>query len=434
MFIRFPHEQWKRNQIAIILAASIIFTSFTFVMPFLPFFVSSLGIKGKAVAVWSGIVLSISPFLAAILGPFWGRAADRYGMKIMLTRVLIAMTVHWFLMIFVWNVYSLLALRTLLGLFSGFNAMSIALITHGCPKEKIGRSIGTLQFFQILSVGVGPFVGGILYDSIGLRFTFGITSTFCFISLALIILLYKDIPFTSASDSVTESDVSASASPTHNKHLSFTEILRLPGIFSLMILLFFANLVSRSFSTITPLFVEILSTTKQNLGFISGIIVSFSSFAEAISAFVFGHLAARILPRKLIVLSLTGGAIAILPMAFVQSEYQFLILRILSGLLSGGTLTLAFTTGEALLPSQSRVASYAILSSTALLGGALGPLLSGIIAATDIRVTFPVAAALYLFLIWNTMAGIRKERIVKAQEIESEKMAETKPYIPLPRL
>lgn len=434
MFIRFPQEQWKKNQIAIILAASIIFTSFTFVMPFLPFFVSSLGIKGRAVAVWSGVLLSISPFLAAILGPFWGRAADKYGMKIMVSRVVIAMAIHWFLMIFVWNVYSLLALRTLLGLFSGFNAMSIALITHGCPKDKISRSIGTLQFFQILSVGVGPFIGGILYDSVGLRFTFGITSSFCFISLALIILLYKDIPFTSVSDIVTESIDSSPSSSAFRRELSFSEILRLPGIFSLMVLLFFANLVTRSFSTITPLFVEMLSTTKQNLGFISGIIVSFSSFAEAISAFIFGHLAARVLPRKLIVFSLTGGAIAILPMAFVQSEYQFLILRILTGLLSGGTLTLAFTTGEALLPSQNRVASYAILSSTALLGGALGPLLSGVIAATDIRVTFPVAAALYLFLIWNTLAGIRKERMVKAQEIASEGIAEKKPYIPLPRL
>lgn len=469
MFFKWPEEQWKRNQIAVILAASIVFMGFTFVMPFLPYFVASLGIKGGAVAVWSGILLSVAPLLAALLGPFWGRMADKYGMKLMVGRVLMAMTIHWFLMLFVWDVYSLLALRILLGIFSGFSAMSMALITHGCPKEKIGRSIGMLQSFQILSVGVGPFIGGVLYDLIGLRATFGITSFFCFLSFALIVLFYKDIksealydhrtpayPAASAS-SAASAAVAASLSPVDpaaavalaaskgcagsdatadlkDNKLTSMEIVAIPGVFSLIILLFFANLVSRSFSTVTPLFVEMLSKSRENLGFLSGIIVSFASFAEAASAFVLGHLASKILPKKLVIFALAGGALAVFPMAFVRSEYQFLLLRILAGFLTGGLLTLGFTTGGGIFPERSRATSYAILSSSALLGGAIGPLVSGLIAAAHIRITFFVGAAIYLLLILEAVAGIKREEAMKARERAArKKITEEKPYIPLPR-
>ncbi|MEW5807377.1 MAG: MFS transporter [Acidobacteriota bacterium] len=471
MLLRWPEEQWKRNQIAVILAASIVFMGFTFVMPFLPYFVASLGVKGGAIAIWSGILLSISPLLAALLGPFWGRVADRYGMKIMVGRVLLAMTIHWFLMIFVWDVYSLLALRILLGIFSGFSAMSIALITSGCPKESIGRSIGMLQSFQILSVGVGPFIGGILYDLIGLRAACGITSFLCFISFALIVFFYKDVKNESLSSNVTLGDsVRFGSRASHGlkatlyaedpspydihegetrrrkmentvlqnieseRGLRFMEILRIPGILSIIILLFFANLVSRSFSTVTPLFVEMLSRTKENLGLISGITVSFASFAEAASAFILGHLATKLLPKRLVIFSLAGGVLTVFPMAFVQSEYQFLAMRILAGFLTGGVLTVAFTTGGTLFPERSRATSYAILSSSALLGGAIGPMVSGLIAAAHIRITFFAGAAIYLFLVLETLAGIRREEALKTrEEAARRKIAGEKPYIPLPR-
>ncbi len=293
-------------------------------MPFLPFFVSSLGIKGRAVAIYSGIALSVSPLLAALLGPFWGKMADRFGMKIMFKRVVLAITIHWFLMIFVSNIYTLLALRIMLGLFSGFNAMSIMLITHGCPRDRVGQAIGTLQSFQIISLGVGPFIGGIFYDLIGFRAALAISTTICFISLFIVIFLYKDIkkegPYEnrteppdghfsnlSVEDKNHEESLLNSDYDSH-RPLKFIEVVKIPGILSIILLLFLANLVMRSFSTITPLYVEILSEIKENLGFISGIIVSFSAFSEALSAFVLVKMLSKVSPKKLIIFVLLLGA------------------------------------------------------------------------------------------------------------------------------
>ncbi|HEV8376598.1 MAG TPA: MFS transporter, partial [Candidatus Polarisedimenticolia bacterium] len=124
-----PHETWRRNQLAVNIAAGLVFFGFTLVMPFLPLYVAELGVKGMGrIALWSGLLLSAPPLLAALLGPFWGRVADRTGMKLMVGRVLVTMTVIWGLMFFVQNVYQALALRIILGIFSGFSAMSAALV------------------------------------------------------------------------------------------------------------------------------------------------------------------------------------------------------------------------------------------------------------------------------------------------------------------
>ena len=54
--------------------------------------------------------------LAAILGPLWGRLAERVGMKIMVQRILLVIAIHWGLMYFVTNVWQMLGLRIFLGL------------------------------------------------------------------------------------------------------------------------------------------------------------------------------------------------------------------------------------------------------------------------------------------------------------------------------
>src|SRR5438128_10564349 len=113
-------------------------------------------------------------------------------MRLMAQRATLANCVCWFLMGFCRNVWQLVAIRALLGLLGGFTSVSAALITQLSPKEKTGEVIGTLQSVQILSSAIGPFFGGLLADSIGIRRTFFITGVLMAGAFFSIALLYKD--------------------------------------------------------------------------------------------------------------------------------------------------------------------------------------------------------------------------------------------------
>ena len=56
-------------------------------MPFLPLYFQALGVHDVGeIAMWSGLSLGVTPAFTAMLAPFWGRLADRYGRKIMVER------------------------------------------------------------------------------------------------------------------------------------------------------------------------------------------------------------------------------------------------------------------------------------------------------------------------------------------------------------
>src|SRR5436309_766294 len=130
--------------------------------------------------------------ISAIAGPLWGRLGDRVGMKLMAQRATAANCICWLLMGFSRNVYELVALRAVLGLLGGFNSVSVALVTQLSPKNKTANVIGTLQSVQILSGAIGPFFGGLLAASIGIRKTFFITGIVMGGAFLSIALLYRN--------------------------------------------------------------------------------------------------------------------------------------------------------------------------------------------------------------------------------------------------
>ena len=92
-----------RNLVVTAPAASFIgFMGFTLVMPFLPLYFHLLGVEDVGrVAMWSGLSLGVTPALTALLSPFWGRLADRFGRKIMVERSLASFVIVMSAMAFV---------------------------------------------------------------------------------------------------------------------------------------------------------------------------------------------------------------------------------------------------------------------------------------------------------------------------------------------
>jgi DHA1 family multidrug resistance protein-like MFS transporter len=383
--------QWRKNQLAVTISAALISFGYTLVMPFLPSFVRELGVTSKAgIALWSGVILSISPLVAALSGPIWGRIGDRWGMKVMAQRATAANAVLWFSMGFAQDVYQLLALRALLGLLGGFNSVSVALITQSAPRDKVTQVVGTLQSYQILAAGVGPFLGGVLANVIGVRSTFFVTGLVMVGAVISVFLLYRD----------PAADAKAATGGAENT----SGFWKRPEFLTALMVLFCVNMADRTFGLTVPLFLEELGTTAS---WVAGAIISVATFAEAVSAWMSGKLAARMSLRRLITGRLLLSIAVLLPMIWVHTTQHFSVLRVLLALLAGGMLTLTVSAANDVIPQEYRGTGFALLSSTSMLGGAAGPLVAGALGGWSIRAVFVFNAVVYGLMVGFVYKNVR---------------------------
>ena len=108
--------------------------SFSLVMPFMSIFVEQLGARPGQVELYAGLSVSISALASALVSPIWGGLADRYGRKPMMIRASLVMAFTMGGLAFVPNVFWLLTLRLLNGMFSGYVPNSTALIASQASK------------------------------------------------------------------------------------------------------------------------------------------------------------------------------------------------------------------------------------------------------------------------------------------------------------
>src|SRR5689334_12418288 len=164
---------WRRNLFAVTAASFMGFTGFTLVMPFLPLFIRQLGVTDVGeIALWTGFSLGVTPGVTAILSPWWGRLADRYGRKIMVERSLVSFVVMMAAMAYVTRAWHVLALRVAQGLFAGYGSLSVAMAAESAPRDRMPNAIGLVQTAQRIGPAVGPVVGGVLAGLVALRRVF----------------------------------------------------------------------------------------------------------------------------------------------------------------------------------------------------------------------------------------------------------------------
>lgn len=382
-------DLWERNQWAIYTAVLISFLSFTFVMPFLPQFVQQLGVTDPArAALWSGLLFGISPLLGGLLTPFWVSVAQRTGNKPMVMRSLVSYVVLISLMGLCTNIWELLFLRILLGVFSGFSAFAIAVLSVTVPKERVSQAIGTLQSVQFAASAIGPIFGGTLADTIGLRNTFYVSAFFSVIAALAFYWLF-------------DAQHDRTAAPKRRERASVSVLARLPGLLAIMITLFSVNFIERTFGPLIPLYVKQLHAPGDFVATISGAVVTLGSLTAAVAAMVMGRWSRYRDPRNLLILTLTCGAVILIPITVAQQWWHLVIARPVLTLFIGGNTTLCYAIAARALPAQWKVTAFGALGGLAMIGGASASFVAG--AVTDLthslRTIFGLDAALYALLV-----------------------------------
>jgi DHA1 family multidrug resistance protein-like MFS transporter len=154
-----------------------------------------------------------------------------------------------------------------------------------------------------------------------------------------------------------------------------------------------------------PLYIETLGVTgHESLNMWSGLVFSITFLFSAIASPFWGGLADRKGRKIMLLRSALGMAIVMVLMGMAQNIWQFLVLRALLGLLGGFV-----PNANALIANKSGWA-LGTLSTGAVSGALIGPLVGGILADTyGLRPVFFITASVLFVCFLMTLYMIREQ-------------------------
>lgn len=144
----------------------------TVVVPLLPFYLASFGLKAAEVALWTGLTLTAPAVTQALTGPLWGWVGDRYGRKAMVVRAQLGVAVAVGLMAIADSPEQFLAFRLVQGAFGGVVSANAAFASSQARPDQQGRALGGL--FGATGAGslTGPLLGSVLASLFGFSVLF----------------------------------------------------------------------------------------------------------------------------------------------------------------------------------------------------------------------------------------------------------------------
>ena len=395
--------RWKDNLRIAWLGSFLTGACISLVVPFMPIFVEQLGVEPSQVTFYSGLAISVSAISAACVSPLWGILADRYGRKPMMIRAGLAMTITMGGLAFVPNVYWLLALRLLNGVFTGFVPNATALIASQVPKDKSGYALGTLSSGVVAGTLTGPFVGGMIAEVFGIRNVFLMVGGFLFLAAILTIFFIKEdfqpVP-------------KEKALPT--KEL-FTSVKYPYLLFNLFATNFVIQVAAQSVGPILALYIRDLGQ-KENLLFVSGLIVSSMGLSSMMSSGVLGRLGDKVGNHRLLIVAQAYSALIYLLCANASTPLELGIYRFLFGLGTGALVPGINALLSRMTPKAGISRVFAFNQVFFYLGGVIGPLAGSVVAEKFgyHSVFYATAACVALSCLFNL---IQFRTLLKVKEI-----------------
>lgn len=381
---------WKQNLKVAWLGNFLTGTSFTLVMPFISVFVEELGVGPGQVEYYAGLAVSVNALAAALMAPIWGSLADRYGRKPMMVRAAFAMIFTMGGMAFVPNVFWLLALRVLNGVFTGYIPNATALIASQVPKDKTGYALGTLSTGAVAGNLIGPTLGGILAEM------FGVHTVFLLVGLLYAIVVLLTVFY------IREDFVPIKK----GEEMSVKEVFEQVKDRQMLVGLFVTSMIiiaaAQAVVPILTLYVRHLGQT-DNLLFVAGFIISLPGMASLVTSGYLGKIGDRIGNHRLLLIALTYSLLINVFCVFAENPFQLGLLRFMYGFGTGALLPSVNSLLTKLTPKEgiSRIFSYNQLFNN--LGSVVGPMMGSAVAAQmGYDWVFYLSSGLVLFnLIWS---------------------------------
>lgn len=377
---------WRRTLWLMMLIQGLMSAALTALTPFLPLYLVQLGVTDPAsLAWWSGCIVSVNFLVAAAVSPLWGALADRFGRRAMVLRSSLAICLFTALMAAATDAWHLLALRALMGAFSGFSATAIALVATQVPEDRLGYALGWLSSGQLIGALFGPIVGGALADILrDYRFVFLWTSALSGVAVLVVWRFVRE-------------PAAARRDGRDGRSESLPRDFAVKQLVPLFVVLLLVQFATRAVQPVVTLFVRELNGTSAYLSLLAGFAFSVTGPADLMASPFLGKRSDVLGYRRVLLISLVGAALCTIPQALSHNLWQFILGRFGTGMFVGGLLPTTNALIGRLVPSARRGRAYGITASATFLGSFLGPFTGGAVAAAfGIRLVFVLTGILLL--------------------------------------
>jgi len=290
-------------------------------------------------------------------------------------------------------------LRAVQGLFAGYGSLSVAMAAESAPRDRMPSAIGAVQTAQRIGPAVGPLIGGVLAQVVGLRRAFFATSLFYAAGLALVHLMYDDRAIhTQPADAVETGRV------------TFRNVLAFQNFLLMMFVIFGLQFVDRSLSPVLPLWVEQVGVAHTRVPLVSGVLFSIMAFTGALGHHFCGKLLKHYTSRLVIAGGAAGAAAGCGLLSLSGSFWIMCAASVLFGIGIGAAMTAAYSAAGAVIPPGAHGAGFGVLTSASLAGMASSPFIAGALGGASIRIVFVADLALMALLAVMVQRTMKEER------------------------
>jgi DHA1 family multidrug resistance protein-like MFS transporter len=248
----------------------------------------------------------------------------------------------------------------------------------------MASAIGMVQTAQRLGPALGPVIGGVLAQTVGLRNGFFFASAFYFVGLVLVFFMYQE-PKTQPAKAVES---------TGKTRVTFRNVLAFQHFVLLMGVIFAVQFVDKSLGPILPLYIAELGVTPDRVPIVSGILFGVLAATASVGHHLTGKMLKAHPPRTIIGVVSAIAGVAILLFVWQPSIAILIAAIAVFGVTVGIGMTAAYATAGGIIPHNARATGFGFLTSASLSGLALSPIASGFVAARSIRLVFAIDAVL----------------------------------------
>lgn len=397
---------WKRTYWAVFAANLITAVGMMSFLPFFPSHLEDLGLTDKhAIATWAGVIYGAAPLSAALMSPLWGALGDRFGRRMMVLRSMFAIALFVGAMAYAATPWQLLLLRIGQGVFSGFVAPSLTLVSVAAPVHLQGRIAASLQAAMTLGGIAGPALGDGLRAQVGIRAAYVGVSALALVAAALVVVFAHEEPAARRS----------SAGPVRPLAVlkeSCGELGALrtnPGVRTAVVLLFWIQFGIGATNPLLELFVRELPPRPSSwLPASTGLLFSATALSNLVVLPLWGRHGDAGGHRRALVFSALASAVILLLHAVVPGYLALLALRLALGAAMAGSGPMAFGLAAAETSVERRGGAFGVVFSARALAVASAAMIGGASSSVlTLRGLFVASALLLAAALWRVRSGVR---------------------------